>query len=431
MSQMWTNWSGSVQAQPSERHRPTNEEDLAACVTRAKKLRVVGAGHSFTPLCETTGSLIDLSGMPSEVSIEPDGETAWVPGGMSIAKLTRELWQRGYSLANQGDVNPQSIAGALATGTHGTGAELGSLSTLARAFRLMLADGSIVQCSEREKPDLFQAARLSLGLIGIVLAVRIAVMPAYRLEERTFKVAMPDLPTRYAELAQTHRHVEFFVFPYADHAIVKTLHPTTDPRPAKPPAAWDEPIFRLTCDVSARWPRATRRAQRTLMRLVTPGHRAGPAYEIFPTDRNVRFEEMEYEVPRAAGFPALQEAIEVIRKRSLNVTFPFEFRWVAGDDIWLSPFNRGPCASISLHQYSKLPYREPFQAIEPVFAAHGGRPHWGKRHSLGAREVIALYPGAEDFMRVRELVDPSGKLANSYLLGLFDPRTSRTKATHA
>jgi FAD/FMN-containing dehydrogenase len=167
------------------------------------------------------------------------------------------------------------------------------------------------------------------------------------------------------------------------------------------------------------------------MRLVTPGHRAGPAYEIFPTDRNVRFEEMEYEVPRAAGFPALQEAIELIRSRSLNVTFPFEFRWVAADDIWLSPFNRGPCASISLHQYTKLPYREPFQAVEPVFAAHGGRPHWGKRHNLGAREVMALYPGAEDFMRVRELVDPTGKLANPYLLGLFDPRTSRSKATHA
>lgn len=431
MSQMWTNWSGSVQVQPSELLRPTNEEQLAGYVSRAKKLRIVGAGHSFTPLCETTGSLIDLSALPAEVTIEPDGATAWVPGGLSIAKLTRELWQRGYSLANQGDVNPQSIAGALATGTHGTGAELGSLSTLARGFKLMLADGSVVQCSEREKPDLFQAARLSLGLIGIVLSVRIAVLPAYRLEERTVKVAMAELPARFAELAQTHRHVEFFVFPYADHAIVKTLKLTTDPRAAKPPAPWEEPIFKLACDVGARWPGATRSAQRTLMRLVTSGHRAGPAHEIFPTQRNVRFEEMEYEVPRAAGFAALQEASDVIRKRSLNVTFPFEFRWVAGDDIWLSPFNRGACASISVHQYTKLPYREVFQAVEPVLAAYGGRPHWGKRHTLGAREVMALYPGAEDFMRVRELVDPSGKLANAYLLGLFDPRTSRTKATHA
>jgi FAD/FMN-containing dehydrogenase len=136
-------------------------------------------------------------------------------------------------------------------------------------------------------------------------------------------------------------------------------------------------------------------------------------------------------VPRAAGFSALKEAIQLIRTRSLNVQFPFEFRWVAGDDIWLSPFNRGPCASISLHQYAKLPFQPPFDMIEPIFAAHGGRPHWGKRHSLTARELLALYPMAEDFMRVREQVDPTAKLANSYLLGLFDPKTPRTKAVHA
>ncbi|HET8932582.1 MAG TPA: D-arabinono-1,4-lactone oxidase [Polyangiales bacterium] len=431
MSQTWTNWSGSVQVQPSERVRPANEEQLATCVVRAKKLRVIGAGHSFTPLCETTGSLIDLSGLPERVDIEPSGQSAWISAGMSIAKLTRVLWERGYSLANQGDVNPQSLAGALATGTHGTGAELGSLSTLARGFKLMLADGSIVVCSQDEQPELFQAARLSLGLIGIALSIEIALLPAYRLQEHTFKVALPELPARFAELAQTHRHVEFFAFPYADHALVKTLHPTTDPRPSTHPPAWEEGIFKLACDMGTRWPGATRSAQRTMTRLASSGSRIGPAHEIFPTDRNLRFEELEYEVPRAAGFAALQEATALIRARSLNVTFPFEFRWVAGDDIWLSPFNRGPCASISVHQYAKLPFTELFDTLEPIFAAHGGRPHWGKRHSLGAREVLALYPKAQDFMRVHAQVDPTGKLANHYLLGLFDHTSTRTKAAHA
>jgi FAD-linked oxidoreductase len=431
VTQTWTNWSGSVQARPGELVKPANEEQLAACVAHAKQLRVVGAGHSFTPLCETTGSLLDLSGLPEEVDVAQDGKTAWVSAGMSIAQLTRALWQRGYSLANQGDVNPQSLAGALATGTHGTGAELGSLSTLARGFRLMLADGSILECSEHERPDLFQAARLSLGLVGIVLKVRIALLPAYRLEERTFKVKMAALPARFAELAKSHRHVEFFAFPYANHAIVKTLHPTLDARPPRKPAAWEEQVFKAACDAGVRWPRATRFAQRTLMRLVTSGNRVGPAYEIFPSERTVRFEEMEYEVPRDAGFAALQEAIALIRTRKLNVTFPFEFRWVAGDDIWLSPFNRGPCASISAHQYSKLPYRELFALLEPVFAAHGGRPHWGKRHSLTARDVRTLYPMVSDFMRVRAQVDPTDKLANDYLLELFDAKPSRAKAAHA
>lgn len=419
MVQKWTNWSGSVQSQPSEYLRPTDEAQLATVVARAKKLRIVGAGHSFTPLCETAGSLIDLSGMPETVEVDADGRTAWIAAGLSIAKLTRALWQRGYAIANQGDVNPQSIAGALATGTHGTGAELGSLSTLARGFKLMLADGSIVECTESERPELFQAARLSLGLVGIVLSVRLAILPAYRLEERTFRVKLDALPERYAELAQSHRHVEFFAFPYADHAIVKTLHPTADLRPARKPAAWEESVFKLTCDLSARWPRATRTAQRTLMSLVTPGHRFGPAHEIFPTERNVRFEEMEYELPRETGFPTLKAAIALIRARSLNVTFPFEYRWVAGDDIWLSPFNRGPCASISLHQYAKLPYDQPFRALEPLFAAHGGRPHWAKRHTMSARDVLKSYPMAERFQRVRAQVDPTNKLANDYLLSLF------------
>ena len=419
MVQKWTNWSGSVQGQPAEYVRPTDESQLAACVTRAKKLRIVGAGHSFTPLCETDGSLIDLRGLPETVEIDASGRTAWIAAGMSIAKLTRALWQHGYSIANQGDVNPQSLAGALATGTHGTGAELGSLSTLARGFKLMLADGSIVECSETQRPELFQASRLSLGLTGIVLSVQLAILPAYRLEERSFRVGLDELPERYEQLARTHRHVEFFAFPYADHAIVKTLHPTAALRPARKPAAWEESVFKLTCDVSARWPGATRTAQRTLMRFVTPSHRVGPAHEIFPTDRNVRFEEMEYEVPRDAGFPTLKAAIELIRARALNVTFPFEFRWVAGDDIWLSPFNRGPCASISLHQYAKLPYDEPFRMLEPILAAHGGRPHWAKRHNMRARDIAASYPMLERFQRVREQVDPTNKLANNYLSKLF------------
>lgn len=431
MSFTWKNWSGSVHVQTNGILRPTSEAQLSECVARAKQLRVVGAGHSFAPLCATRGTLIDLSALEVPIEVQPDGTTAWVPAGMSISALTRALWKRGYSLANQGDVNPQSVGGALATGTHGTGASLGSLSTLARGFRLMLADGAVVECSEHVQPELFEAARLSLGLVGVALAVRIELMPAYRLQERVVKLPLEDVSERFAELAATHRHVEFFAFPYAQHAIVKTLDLTQDTRPARRPAPWEEPIFKLACDISARWPSATSGTQRALMSLVTPSTRFGPAYEIFPTERNVRFEEMEYEVPREAGFPTLQALITAIRARSLHVTFPFEFRWVAGDDIWLSPFNRGPCAAISVHQYAKLPWREVFEAVEPIFVAHGGRPHWGKRHNLTAHDVAAMYPMAERFWRVRDQVDPGGKFTNDYLLRLFGANSTAQQVAHA
>ena len=381
---------------------------------------MVGAGHSFSPLCETEGTLIDLSRMPQALRVSEDRRTVWAAGGASLAQLTAALWEQGLSLANQGDVNPQTIAGALATGTHGTGAELGSLSTLARAFRLLLADGSIVECSPAHEPELFEAARLSLGLVGVVLAVQLDVLPAYRLQERVLPVRFGELAERFAQLAAQHRHVEFFVFPYSDRAIVKTLQPTASEQPWRPPSRIDEPAFALTCALSARFPRATPRLQRLLTALATPSQRVGPAYRIFPSDRNVRFEELEYELPRAAGFAALREVIAWIRRHELPVLFPFEFRWVAADDVWLSPFHAGPSAAVSMHQYHKLPWQELFGSAEPIFRAHGGRPHWGKRHTLSARDVFELYPNAQRFCRVRAAVDPGCKLANAHLRQLFE-----------
>jgi FAD/FMN-containing dehydrogenase len=157
--------------------------------------------------------------------------------------------------------------------------------------------------------------------------------------------------------------------------------------------------------------------------IIGPGvrqRRVGPAYQVFPSDRTVKFEEMEYELPRANGWPALKEAIAWIRKRKLPVTFPFEFRLTAADDIWLSPFNATPGASISMHQYAKMPWRELFAEAEPIFRAHGGRPHWAKRHTLSARDVDTLYPDAAKFKAVRNAVDPSAKFANAHLTQLFD-----------
>jgi FAD-linked oxidoreductase len=415
----WTNWSGSVATRPSEMARPAGEEALVQVVREAPRLRVVGAGHSFWPLCETDGVLVSLEAMPGGLEVAADRTSVWVPAGWSLGRLTRTLWDEGLSLANQGDIDHQALAGALATGTHGTGGELPCLSGIARRYRLLLADGSLVTCGAGERDDLFQAQRLSLGLLGVAVAVEIEVLPAYHLEERIEKRPLDEVLERFGEWAAASRHVEFFILPHADTALVKTLHPAEDDGSFIESGPEDETVFRLCCELSAAVPRFTATLQELMARGSGRHRRIGPAHRIFPSERTVRFEEMEYELPRDAGLPTLQAAIEWIRKADLPVTFPFEFRWTAADDIWMSPFNRGPCASVSMHQFAPMAWRELFTEAEVMFREAGGRPHWAKRHTLSRDDVDALYPAAERFREVRRAHDPQGKFLNAPLAELF------------
>jgi FAD/FMN-containing dehydrogenase len=283
----------------------------------------------------------------------------------------------------------------------------------------MMPDGSIVTCSESERPDLFQAARLSLGLVGVATQIEIDVLPAYHLEEKVESHPFEEIEARWDELAANNRHVEFFVFPYGKHVVLKTLNPAPAEGPLKHMTDMDDRAFRMVCDVCAAMPFLTRRLQPIIVQPGVRQRRVGPAYQIFPSDRTVRFEEMEYELPRANGWAALKEVIAWIQKRKLPVTFPFEFRLTAADDIWLSPFNATPGASISMHQYAKMPWRDLFAQAEPIFRAHDGRPHWAKRHTLTARDVDALYPDAAKFKAVRDAVDPGAKFANAHLTQVF------------
>ena len=415
----WSNWSGSVLAAPTAIERPRTEVDLSAIVARSRKVRIVGAGHSFVPLCETDGTLISLAEMEGEVAVSADFKHASAPAGMSLAKLTEALWAKGASLINQGDVNPQALAGALATGTHGTGAELGSLSTAGRSFRLMMPDGSLVSCSAQENPELFQAQRLSLGLLGVATRIEFDVLPAYHLEERLETFRLDEVAERWEELAKQNRHVEFFIFPYSDTAMVKILHPKPSEGEMREQADMDDSAFRKVCDLCTLFPFLTPFVQTKIISANLRRRRVGPAYRIFPSDRTVKFEEMEYELPRANGWPALREVIGWIRKKRLPVTFPFEFRIVAADDIWLSPFNGRIGASISMHQYARMPFQVLFREAERTFRSFDGRPHWAKRHTLNEAEVHALYPDAAKFCAVRDSVDPGAKFANAHLASLF------------
>lgn len=415
----WSNWSGSVEAEPALIAAPETLDDLRRLVREATKVRVRGAGHSFMPLCATDGLLLSLDRLEGELEIAPDRRTVNAPAGWSLKRLTAALWAAGLQLPNQGDVNPQALAGAIATGTHGTGRDLGSLSTIARAFRLVTADGSLVDCSPTERPDLFEAQRLSLGMLGVAVRITIAVLPAYRLEERIESRPLAEILEGFDEIAAAHRHAEFFVFPYADSVYLKTLHPTEAPDEGDLSGEEDDTAFGAIMDACAADPSVIPAMHRRIAGALRPGRRVGPAYQIFPSERSVRFEEMEYELPRANGLPALKAAIDWIRAGEKPVAFPFEFRWAAGDDIWLSPFNRGDGASISMHQYAPMPWRDLFAEAEAIFRDHGGRPHWAKRHTLTRTDVDALYPMAERFREVRRGIDPEGKFLNGHLAELF------------
>jgi len=414
----WNNWSGSVTA-PADVTRPQGEDELAALVRSASKVRATGAGHSFMPLCQSDELILGLDRLAGGMSIAADRETARIPAGWSIKRLTAALWEEGLALANQGDVNPQSLAGAMATGTHGTGVDLGSLATMARGFRLIGADGEARWCDAATEPDLYQAQRLSLGLFGIATEIEVAVVPAFHLAERIEKRRWDEVRESYDDLAATHRHIEFWFFPHADDVILKTLEPCDPCDPPPSTTDMEETAFRRVLDVAARLPFLTPWLQKAMMRTRFDGHRRGPAHAIFPSDRTIRFEEMEYELPRAAGLEALAEVVGWIRRKRLPVTFPFEYRTVAADDIWMSPMNAGPVAAISMHQYAKMPWAGHFAGAEAIFRSFGGRPHWAKRHTLTRGDVDTLYPMAERYRAVRRTADPRGKFLNPHLESLF------------
>ncbi len=414
----WSNWSGSVTAAATVQG-PQSLDQLANIVRTASNIRAVGAGHSFMPLCASDIAIVSVEDLPGDIIVSADRTSARVPAGRSIKHLTAELFSMGLALANQGDVNPQSIAGSMATGTHGTGRDLGSLSTLARGFALMGADGEVRWCDGQSRPDLFAAQRLSLGMFGIATEVELDVLPAFYLAETIVKMPLAQIREQFASLEALHRHVEFFIFPHADLAIVKTLSLTD---PCDPPAStsdMEEAGFRRILDLGAAAPVTIPMLQKQMMRGRYDSRRSGPAYTIFPSDRTIAFEEMEYEVPRAAGFDALYEAIDWIRRKRLPIAFPFEFRVVAADDIWMSPMHAGPVASISMHQYARMKWTAAFADIEAIFKGHGGRPHWAKRHTLTRECVDALYPMAERYRDVRRAADPEGKFLNPYLAELF------------
>lgn len=383
----WENWSGHVACRPETVAYPSTEADLVALVSThapERTVRVAGSGHSFTDVVPTDDVLVSLENYTGVESVDPAAGTATVRAGTVLADMTRELDEHGLAVENLGDIDQQTVAGALATGTHGTGTDFGILATQVEAVRLVTADGEIRTVTPGD--DAFGPAQVSLGALGVVSAVTLDLQPQYELEMVTRERHLEDVFDDLEAYKRENRHFEFFWYPGDELAEVKTINPAGE----TPPLRGGEVIERET----------------------------GPSHEVFPSVRDVRFNEMEYGLPAEDGEAAFWRVKEIIDEHG-EIVFPIEFRCTAGDDIPLSPAYGRDSTFIAVHRYYRREYWPFFEACEDVYREYDGRPHWGKLHTREADELEELYPEWDRFQSVRRDLDPEGAFLNDHLRALF------------
>ena len=427
----WSNWSGGVKCRPKAAVAPTNEIDLAGAIRSAESpVRAPGSGHSFTQVCASDGVLLDLAAFNGLKSVSFDPPTAAILAATPLWAIGPALYAKGLALKNMGDIDRQTLGGVVGTGTHGTGRTLGSFSSDVAGFRIVLANGDVLNCSLRENSEIFLAGRVALGMLGVMTEIAMSVRPRYRLVEDDFVLTSDELFGKLDDLIVKNLHFEFFWFPYSDVAVCKALNETEKTAP-KPRSAEELRRRGLRYDGGSRVFAGINEVLPYMPFLLKPAHglfsRFMPApakvrwsHETFPSPRPVRFNEMEYAVPVARGADCMREIVAEVRKKRINTGFPIEFRTVAADDIWLSPFYRRDSATIAVHQYYKVDTGSLFSACEAIFRSYEGRPHWGKRHTRSHEELTALYPAFERFCSLRRELDPTGKFLNGYLRTLFE-----------
>jgi len=419
----WANWSRTQRCEPAAIVRPGTREEVAAAVAGAAKVRVAGAGHSFTGAALTDGTLISLERMGRLLDADPASGLVRVEAGVSLHRLSRELHFQGLALPNLGDIDAQSLAGAIATGTHGTGARLPNLSAQVEGIELILADGS-----ERalDGGDLLRAARIGLGALGVVVAVTLRCVPSFKLRGVDRPERLLDVLATLDERAHAD-HFEFWTFPHSPLALTRT-NTRTDAERKMPGRRreWFEDVlmdnhaFALLNRIGRRWPQAIPAINRGASRVASRRERVDWSFRIFASPRLVRFTEMEYAVPRAAGPDAVRGAREILARHP--VTFPVEFRLVAADDALLSPAYRRDSAYVAVHVYEGMEWEAPFREVEALMSSLGGRPHWGKWSFLGAEELAPRYPEWDAFQAVRNELDPGGTFENAWVTRTLGPR---------
>lgn len=418
----WRNWSGSQQCLPEARIAPASLAELQELLATSKgTIRPVGAGHSFTPLVPTEGTLVSLSRLGGVTDPDSQGLQATIGGGTRLGDIGQPLQNMGQALINMPDIDEQTLAGSLATATHGTGADLGCMSTFVRGLQIADARGELVDCDENNNPELFQAAKVSLGSLGLITQVRMQCVEPYRLRRETVWWELEEMLENVDSMADQHRNFEFFYVPFSGMGFTDA-HDVTD-EPIGTTGQEDPNEGTMALKMLRDWlewsPTLRQLVLGTYASTIPDEITIGNSWKNYANERNVRFNEMEYHLPRESGLQALREIISALESNHHEVFFPLEVRYVKGDDIWLSPFHQQDSMSIAVHRYFEEDYQPYFQTVEPILRKHGGRPHWGKLNSLTRADFKALYPNWNDFAQVRAEMDPEGRFLNPYLRELF------------
>ncbi|MBJ8344730.1 D-arabinono-1,4-lactone oxidase [Antrihabitans sp. YC2-6] len=428
MSGSWQNWSGRLEAQPTQILAPATTAEVGTAVKTAahagQRVKVGGSGHSFSEIGVPDGALLRMTELAGLIDIDPASGLVTVEGGMPLHILNPLLAAHGLALENMGDIDRQTITGAISTGTHGTGVRFGGMATQVRALELVLADGSTVQCSARERPDLFSAARVGLGALGVITKVTLQCVPAYALHVIEEARPLDDVLAEIESLVDDNDHFEFFWFPHTKTALTRRCNRLPADTPLRPTSALHERIvddfltntaLESLLRVGTRFPRAVPPITRVVTAAISSRDAIDLSHKVFASRRDVRFNEGEYAFAREHVVDTLREIEHWVDSHDEKVAFPLEVRFVASDDIPLAPTSGRTSAYIAFHQYHRMPYQRYFDAMEAVFAAVDGRPHWGKMHSLDAAALRSRYPRFDEFVSLRNELDPTGVFANPYL----------------
>jgi L-gulono-1,4-lactone dehydrogenase len=421
----WQNWSGDQRCSPRVVERPRSIEELSAAVARAAssglRVRAVGAGHSFSEIACSDEVLVQLDALAEVLDADPASGLVRVQAGITIRELSRRLETYGLAMENLGDIDVQSIAGAISTATHGTGARLRNISAQVAALTLVLADGSTLVCDAEHDPEVFRAARVGLGSLGVIAEVTLRCVPAFTLRGVDAPAPLAETLERFEALALENDHFELFVFPYCDTALTRTNNRTEQPpRPRTRAAAYANDIlltnhlFGAICRLARLLPGGIPQLNRLVTRLAGSSERVDRSAAIFASPRLVRFTEMEYALPRERTPEAVRRVLELVEQRGLAVPFPIEVRTVAADDALLSTAAGRDSGFVAVHMFEGMEWRPYFEAVEAIMDELGGRPHWGKRHFQTAATLRARYPEWDRFQAVRARLDPSGLFANAW-----------------
>lgn len=418
----WHNWSGGQSAQPAGRLAPATVDELVTWMKGSTgPLRAVGAGHSFSPLVPTDGHLLVLDKISGLLDSDAETLQATFGAGTRLANMGVPLEGAGQGMFNLPDIDRQTLAGATATSTHGTGIEFNSLSGYITGLQMVTASGEVIDADRESDPDFIKAASVGIGALGIVTKIRMQNRSAYQLKKRDWVEKTEDVLKNFDERVAEHRHFEMFPLVHSDYALVLSIDETEEPVNNPPVDPEADAAFAMAMRAWMELPPGMRRPViNGLASQIGPTSAVDASWKILTNIRNNRFNEMEYSIPIEQGAECLREVLSTIAEQGLDVVFPLEYRYIKGDDLLLSMFEGGPRAAISIHRTWDEDYRPYFDVIEPIFWKYGGRPHWGKLHSLGYNELSRLYPGFETFRTLRAELDPEGRLLNDHLRKVFD-----------